>query len=183
MNGGSHRVAAAVMRRVQRLTPVERQEWARAMTAEFLCMPSGGPSSLHFAVGCLWAAVRLRTEALYCRTRDDVAFGCAVGALFFAHAASPGSRAWPLIWPAAGGAIAVLIGRKKHKPSSGFPGTGATTAAASAIVFFVGGLCWLLWVGAPDLGSRIIVLSVGSGLGILISACTAKLAAICIRDH
>jgi hypothetical protein len=40
-----------------------------------------------------------------------------------------------------------------------------------------------LWVGAPSLGSRIIVLSVGAGLGILISACTAKLTAICIRDH
>ncbi len=183
MNGGSHRLAAAVMRRVQRLTPVERQEWALAMAAEFLCMPSGGLSSLDFAVGCLWAAVRLRANALYHRMSGDVAFGCVVGALFFVHAAYQGSRAWPLMWPAAGGAIAVLIGRKKQKLSSGFPGTDATMAAATAIIFFLGGVAWLWWRGAADLGNRIIILGIGAGLGILLSLCTARLAAICIPKN
>jgi len=170
------------MRQVQRLTPIERQEWARAMAAELPCTPSG-PASLRFALGCFWAAVRLRTERGHHRITNDVALGVLIGALFSVHAAVPDTQAWPLIWPAVGGVIAVLMSVKNKERRSGFTGTSVKTGATSAIVFFVGVLGFLWWIGAPDLQSRISVLGVGAGLGMLISAFSAGLAGACIRSR
>jgi hypothetical protein len=178
---GPHIAAEAIMRRVQRVTPTERQDWARAMAAELVYMPSSALGPLLFAFGCLWAALRLRAQPLYRQVRDEMVFGCVVGALFFAHAAFPGSLAWPLIWPAAGGAIAVSLNRKTGRARSSLLRTGAITAATSATAFFLGGVGLLLWVGAPDLESRVPVVLVGAGLGMLISAATGTLAALCMR--
>ncbi|HZF95192.1 MAG TPA: hypothetical protein VEZ20_10025 [Allosphingosinicella sp.] len=167
------------MRQVGRLTPADRLDWARAMAAEASCVPLGA-ASLHFALGCFWSTVRLRVESRYRELPDEVALGLLIGALFCVHAAFPGTHAWPLMWPAVGGAVAVLMSPTKWKGCSGFSRAGAKTGAASATVFFLGGVGFLSWVGAPDLGSRIGALGIGAALAVLISAFTASVAAVCI---
>ena len=176
------RVAAALMRHVQRLTPVERRDWARAMMAEFSYTPSGS-ASVEFAIGCFWTAIRLRAQRGYRQFTGSVPLGLLFGALFFAHAAVPDTRAWPLIWPAVGGALAVIMCAKCGKRSANFAGTGARTGAASAIVFVVAGATLLWWVEAPDLQGRIGILGLGAGLGIAISALSAGLTGLCIRNR
>jgi hypothetical protein len=178
----THWLTAALMRQVQRLTPVERREWGQAMAAEFSSAP-GGSTSLRFALGCLWAAVRLRAQSGYWRIRDEGAAGVLIGILFCTHAAIEGTQAWPLIWPALGGAVAALMAVRNGRPLARFSGAGARTGAAAASIFFVGGLVSLWWMGVPDLQSRATIVGLAAVLAILISAFTAGLAGICIRGR
>ena len=180
MSVTTHRLAAALMRQVLRLTPVERREWGQAMAAEFSSAPSGS-ASLRFALGCLWAAVRLRAQSSYGRIGDEGAAGVLIGILFCAHAAVRGTGAWPLIWPALGGVVAALMAVRTGKPLAGYSGAGARTGAAAASIFFAGGLGVLWWMGVPDLQSRATILGAAALIAIPISAFTAGLAGICMR--
>lgn len=143
-----------------------------------------GAASLHFALGCFWAALRLRAEvADDRRLAVDLALACIVGALFIAHAAVPGTHAWPLIWPALGGAVAVLMPVTIRQHRTGFAGIGARLGAASGILFFIGSAVWLWWVGAPDIRGRIEVLGLAAALAIAVCALTAGLAGLCVRNR
>lgn len=54
-------IANAMLWLVMRLTPADRREWARAMQAEL--RHSDASNALPFAMGCLWAIVKIRAVA------------------------------------------------------------------------------------------------------------------------
>jgi hypothetical protein len=62
--------------------------------------------------------------------------GIVSGLLFYAHALVPNSHAWPLLWPIAGGAAAMLLSRRNGRPGRVLA-TGARTGAVAG-AFFLG---------------------------------------------
>lgn len=63
--------------------------------------------------------------------------GIAAGVLFFAHALVPDSNAWPIIWPAAAGGVAVY--RRSRESHGFFKGIGAAirTGTIAGLVFVI----------------------------------------------
>jgi hypothetical protein len=177
-----YRLAIALMRHVEQLTPFERRDWARAMVAEFAFAP-GGSASVMFALGCLWTAIRLRAQRGYRQLTGTVPVGLLIGILFSAHSAVPDTQAWPLIWPAVGGAAAVVLCAKCGNRPGNFAGTGAKTGSASALVFSVAGVSLLWWVEAPDFEARVGIVGAGAGIAVVISALSAGLTGLYIQNR
>jgi hypothetical protein len=74
--------------------------------------------------------------------------GTVSGVAFFLHAMVPNSNAWPMLWPAAAGAVGVMLARRGgHGP--GFMrsiGIGLKTGIVAGVVFFAATVValWLL---------------------------------------
>jgi len=79
--------------------------------------------------------------------------GVASGLLFYLNALIPNSHAWPLVWPALGGAAAVVLASRRAGPRQGALGTGLRAGAVSAAVFVLATVPTLLLLSLPSLAS------------------------------
>ena len=84
-----------------------------------------------------------------------VSIGLAAGTAFFLHAMIPGSHAWPLVWPVAGGAAGGI-----HAPGrADVRGIGeglrlaGTTGLVAGLLFLVATVAALAALGSPSLAS------------------------------
>jgi len=64
--------------------------------------------------------------------------GLASGLLFFGHAMINGSHAWPLVWPALGGAAAAMLRARANSSGGRLAGlrTGGGAGLVAAAIFF-----------------------------------------------
>ena len=97
-------------------------------------------------------------------------FGLAGGLLFFAHAMINNSHAWPLVWPALAGLLAVWTARGAARRSYGADlGRAASAGLVAGAVFLVG---TALALSQMQLGGRI------SFAGLVLAAALGLLAAV-----
>lgn len=182
------RLAESLVRFAERIMPMERRGWARAMLAEIPHV-DGNRKALVFATGCLWSAVSERATSL--AGTPEITAGLAAGAFYAVHAAIPNSEKWPWIWPVAAGVL-IAVGPKAFQRPGGLMSAlqaGAKAGAACGMVFFaiavafVSVRSWLM-EPAPSLGSRLgLLLYGGVGAVFVAAACatTARLADILRR--
>lgn len=125
------------------------------------------------------------------KTSVPLKVGIVTGFAFFLHAMIPDSNAWPLLWPAAAGALAVLLGLRSGNRSGFWASvrTGLKAGAAAGSIFFVATAVslWLLSVPgltpiAGQLGAEgpinisvavLTGLALAAALGLALSALTA----------
>ena len=72
------------------------------------------------------------------QVKAPILVGIAAGVLFFAHAMFNNSHAWPLIWPALAGAVAVFRGHRGRVTGYGADIARAGIAGVSAGAIFIG---------------------------------------------
>ncbi len=76
---------------------------------------------------------------MFARLGPGVIAGLLAGGLFYLHALVPSSRAWPLIWPLMGGALAVMLAARyqanRISVGQGLK-LGAKTGIAAGALFF-----------------------------------------------
>ena len=77
--------------------------------------------------------------------------GVASGLLFYLHALVPNSHAWPLVWPALGGAAAVVLASRRADRERSALGTGARAGAVAALVFLATTVPTLLLLTLPQM--------------------------------
>jgi hypothetical protein len=152
------------------------------MAAELSYTPNA-QASLSFGWGCLWAALRLRVDAVWRRLPPELTMGMIAGLLFFAHSALPDTNAWPLIWPGLGGALAARLSAQRCEGCTSSTGTGAKAGAACAAVFFLGGAALLSSLEAPQLENRAAILVLGAALGLLLSTVAANVTGQFLRSR
>jgi len=108
--------------------------------------------------------------------------GVAAGLLFYLNALLPNSHAWPLLWPALGGAVAVVLAARRADAGHGALATGARAGLVAAGVFLLATVPTLYVLTFPQLrsvaemlggsgplvitGSLIVALAVAAALGI-----------------
>jgi hypothetical protein len=81
--------------------------------------------------------------------------GLVAGIAFYLHAMIPDSNAWPLLWPAAGGAVATILAARRVG-RTGFPasvGAGLKAGAVAGVLFFLATAASLLILSSPSLTS------------------------------
>jgi hypothetical protein len=84
------------------------------------------------------------------RLSPAVLAGIGSGLLFYANALIPDSHAWPLVWPVAGGAAAVVLARRAGRQGSAL-GTGALAGAIAGAVFLVASIPTLFLLSRPSM--------------------------------
>lgn len=175
-------IAACLLRLFERIMPKEHGTWARAMRAEADHIDASA-DRLSFAAGCLRTAMteRLRSELLK-RAAATLA-GCLAGVALFGHASSDGSKAWPLLWPFLGGALAALAAARPGRGLSGREGAslGFRAGAVAAILFAVGAIIVIWWTGDAGIGARLPVVGLGVVSAILLSSIGGGAAALAYR--
>ena len=178
----SARIATCLLRLFEGIMPRENRTWARAMRAEADHIDVAA-DRLSFVAGCLRAAVaeRLRSELLK-RAVVTVA-GCLAGVALFAHAASDGSQAWPLLWPFIGGGLAALATSGPKSCLSGREGAllGLRAGAVAAILFAVGAMLVIWWTGDAGVAARLPIVALGAVSAILLSSIGGGAVAVAYR--
>jgi hypothetical protein len=102
--------------------------------------------------------------------------GVASGVLFYLNALIPYSHAWPLVWPVAGGAAAVVLAARRHGERQGALGTGARAGAVAVAVFFVATVPTLFLLSRPGM-ARVGPLLGGNGPLVMTGSMLLALAA------
>jgi hypothetical protein len=171
------RLAAMVMRCVRRLIPRERNEWARAMTVESQYAAENS-DALHYALGCLASAIKLRLSQLAVPVPHEIVIGTIAGSMFLAHAFIPNSRSWPWIWPlAAGIATAQSLSRKPLGSATRRAKAGLKAGAACGAVFLAGAAVILYLSasvhGEPSMAGRGGLVAYGSLGAVMLTALSA----------
>jgi hypothetical protein len=98
--------------------------------------------------------------------RQTLLFGLVGGLLFFAHAMINNSHAWPLIWPALAGALAVWTARTGTPPSySADIKKAASVGLVAGLVFLFATAIALSQLGVA--GAGLIGLAIAAAIGLL----------------
>lgn len=132
----TRRLADQLMIGAERLMPVDRREWSRAMRSEQVHIREER-EALAFSAGCLRAAVWERLRSL---APDSAWFwpGLAVGILLLLSASIPGSRSWPLLWPPIAGVLLVLALDRKELEFGRAVGLALNAGLLGGLLFFIG---------------------------------------------